>query len=134
MSKTIDRELNKVLKQWSESEEIQKKVKTVLEKELAKILREWAKTGKIPIAKSTTKSVAKPKPVKTRSVTKYLVEETEHDSWSGPKVIDKIEYTSKAQAEAHVRRVNGKNTLPSAPDYYITAEITKEWTAQEPIK
>ncbi len=66
----------------------------------------------------------------TKTVTKYLVEETEHDSWSGPKVIDTIEFTSKAKAEAYVNKVNGKNTAKQVPEYYVTADIVKVYQAR----
>ena len=62
---------------------------------------------------------------KIKKVTKYIVEETEHDSWSGPKVIDTIEFTSKTKAENYVNKVNGRNTAKEVPEYYITADITK---------
>lgn len=62
--------------------------------------------------------------------TKYLVEVVEHDSWSGPKIDETIEFTDKNEADKFVNSINSKNTLPYVPEYYLTASIVKTWTVK----
>jgi len=68
--------------------------------------------------------------MKTKTITKYLVDVEEHDSWSGPKILETIEFTSKAKADKYVSKVNGRNTDASVPDYYVTARIVKTYEAK----
>ena len=60
-------------------------------------------------------------------ITKYLVDVEEHDSWSGPKVIETVEFTSKTKADKYVDGINGRNTDATVPDYYVTARIVKTY-------
>jgi hypothetical protein len=62
-----------------------------------------------------------------------LAEEWERDSWSGPNKLQTKEFTgpkAKEKAEAWCKKINSKNTAPSAPEYYIEAHIVKEYETQ----
>ena len=48
---------------------------------------------------------------------------TEHDRWSGPKVLDEKEFNTKEDAEIFCQQHNANNTQKRVPDYYTTAEI-----------
>jgi hypothetical protein len=53
----------------------------------------------------------------------YMVVLTEHDSGWGSKVFHAKKYSTYTEAKMHADEVNAENDKPSAPDYYITAEI-----------
>lgn len=51
---------------------------------------------------------------------------TEHERGWGAKPFDATPYYTVADAERRVKEVNSHNNLPSAPDYYITADMTTD--------
>ena len=73
------------------------------------------------------KAKTKKKPTKklTQGKKMVLVRETVHDSWSGPEDYT-YSFDTLELAEAYVKKVNGKNTLPYVPDYYVTATIIQK--------
>lgn len=54
---------------------------------------------------------------------RFMVILTEHERGWGAKPFHAEEFDDLAAAEAYEKQVNGENTLPTAPDYYITARI-----------
>ncbi len=66
-----------------------------------------------------------------KKITKYLVDLVEHDSWSGPKTIETKEFTDKSKADAYIAEIHSHNTAPSAPEYYLTAELVKTYEVTE---
>lgn len=48
----------------------------------------------------------------------------EYERGWGSSVIDMVTFDSYTEAKALVDSVNSKNTSPTAPDYYIQAEMT----------
>lgn len=75
------------------------------------------KTKTKKVARTTKKALVGKKMV--------LVRETVHDSWSGPEDYT-YSFDTLKLAEAYVKKVNGKNTLPYVPDYYVTATIIQK--------
>ena len=59
---------------------------------------------------------------KINSKKAILVRNTAHDSWSGPESYI-LTFDSLTKAKNYVKKINGKNTSPTAPSYYETAEI-----------
>jgi hypothetical protein len=53
----------------------------------------------------------------------HIVTVIESERGWGSKVDEVRLYTDKAEAEAHVKRVNGQNTEPTVPDIYWRADM-----------
>lgn len=71
-------------------------------------------------------AVRKIKPIEP--IKRILIEIVEHDSWSGPSVIETLEADSLDEAKDFCDDYNKKSCRPlkageSVPDYYVTAEI-----------
>jgi hypothetical protein len=62
-----------------------------------------------------------------KKVTVILVDVVEHDRWSGPDTLETKEFTSEKRAEAFMRKINSKNTAPSAPEYYVEAHVSRRY-------
>ena len=54
---------------------------------------------------------------------KIVVTIVSHDSWSGPEIQYTKEFATQTGAVNFMKKFNGRNNLPQAPEYYETAEI-----------
>lgn len=57
-----------------------------------------------------------------RVITKYKVYETESERGWGSDTTT-LYFDSEKDAAAHVHMINSRNTAPTAPDYYVVAEL-----------
>ena len=55
---------------------------------------------------------------------KIAVTLTEYERGWGSKAIHTQYFDNISEAEAYANEVNSKNTAPTAPDYYIQAEVS----------
>ena len=54
------------------------------------------------------------------------VEKWEHDRWSGPSLLERVEFRGnerQQEADTYCTEVNAQNTEDHAPEYYIEAHI-----------
>lgn len=58
---------------------------------------------------------------------KVIVTVVGHDSWSGPEVLFKKEFTYEANALKYCKEFNAKNNLPQTPEYYEKAHMPDSW-------
>ena len=55
----------------------------------------------------------------------WRVRITEMDSFSGPKVVEDLFFSTVQEAHLEANKTNSKNTLKQVPDYYLTASVTR---------
>lgn len=63
------------------------------------------------------------KNTKNKKWSTFRTEKYSHDRWSGVRLLERKEFKSKAEALRYCKKINSKNTLPSAPEYYETATL-----------